>query len=59
MPNYLHHPENDHWQEWREAVKRTGFNEQLANAARFLRDAEGLSPAAFESATANLYRDIA
>ena len=52
----LTHPDNDHWREWREAVKRTGYNESLSRAARVLQELESLTPAAFESYTANLYR---
>ena len=56
--NTLLHPENDHWAEWREAVKRTGYSFNLAHAARALQELDTLTPAAFESFTANLYRDI-
>ena len=55
----LNHPDNDHWREWREAVKRTGYTEQLAHAARVLQELDSLTPAAFESYCANLYRDLA
>jgi hypothetical protein len=55
----LHHPDNDHWHEWREAVNRTGYNMALANASRALQELESFTPAAFESFTANLYRDLA
>ena len=55
----LHHPDNDHWNEWREAVNRTGYNMALANASRALQELESFTPAAFESFTANLYRDLA
>lgn len=55
----LHYPDNDHWHEWREAVKRTGYNLELARAARIILELESLTPAAFESFTANLYRDLA
>ena len=54
----LHHPDNDHWHEWREAVKRTGYNMALANASLALQELESFTPAAFESFTANLYRDV-
>ena len=54
----LHHPENTHWQEWREAVKRTGYNLQLATASRVLMEIESLTPQAFESYCANLYRSL-
>lgn len=52
----LHHPDNDHWDAWRESVRRTGYNMALAHASRVLQEIESLSPAAFESFTANLYR---
>jgi hypothetical protein len=48
---------NDHWTEWREAVKRTGYNFALAHAARALLELETLTPQAWESFTANLYRE--
>ena len=54
----LHHPDNDHWQEWREAFKSTGYNFNLARAARFLTELERFTPQAFESYSANLYRDL-
>ena len=53
----LHHPDNDHWAEWREAVKRTGYNMALANASRFLQEIESFTPQAFEDYTASLYRN--
>ena len=59
MKSWLSHPDNDHWAEWREAVRRTGYNFALANAARFLLELDTMSPDAFESVTANLYRDLA
>ena len=52
----LAHPDNDHWSAWREAVNRTGYNMALAHASRVLQEIESLSPSAFESFTANLYR---
>ena len=55
----LRHADNDHWAEWREAVNQTGYNVQLAYAARVLLELDTLTPAAFESFTANLYRDQA
>jgi len=54
----MQHPDNDHWREWREAVKRTGYNLALANASRFLQELESFTPQAFESYCANLYRDL-
>jgi hypothetical protein len=50
-------PVNDHWQEWRKAVQRTGYNFTLAKASRMLIELNALTPQAFESFTANLYRD--
>jgi hypothetical protein len=32
----LHHPKNDHWREWREAVRRTGYTDALQIAAQRL-----------------------
>jgi len=55
----LTHPDNDHWHEWRESVKRTGYTEQLSCAAKVLIELETLTPQAFESYCANLYREIA
>ena len=52
----LTHSDNDHWREWREAVKRTGYNPALAHAARVLQELESLTLSAFENCTANLYR---
>jgi hypothetical protein len=56
--NFLHHHDNDHWREWREAVERTGYTESLSRAARVLLELENLSPSAFESFTANLYQNL-
>ena len=55
----MQHPDNDHWREWREAVKRTGYTKQLSCAARVLIELETMTPQAFESYCANLYRDLA
>ena len=55
----LHHPDNDHRREWREAVKRTGYTKQLSCAARVLLELESFTPQAFESYCANLYSDLA
>jgi hypothetical protein len=57
--NFLYHPDNDHWREWREAVKRTGYTKQLSCAARVLLELESFTPQAFESYCANLYSDLA
>ena len=40
----LHHPDNDHWQEWREAVTRTGYNDTLKIAAQRLLLLDRLTP---------------
>ena len=39
----LHHHDNDHWREWRGAVKRTGYTSQLARAAKVLLELETLT----------------
>lgn len=52
----LHHPDNDHWQEWREAVKRTGYTPALSRASAVLLELDNLSPSAFEFFTEKLYR---
>ena len=49
MRSTLHHPDNDHWQEWREAVKRTGWNSQLAHAAHWLLKIEDMTPQQVET----------
>jgi hypothetical protein len=54
----LQHPENEHWQEWRKAVEKTGYNLQLSHASKCLRELEKLTPSAFESYTANLYQNL-
>jgi len=45
----LHHPDNDHWNEWREAVKRTGWNSKLAHAAHWLLKIEDMTPQQVET----------
>ena len=45
----LHHPDNDHWHEWREAVKRTGYTFQLHMASAALLALEEMTPQEFES----------
>lgn len=40
----LHNPDNDHWQEWREAVKRTGYTEPLKIAAQRMLLLDRLTP---------------
>jgi hypothetical protein len=44
----LHHPGNDHWHEWREAVKSTGYTPQLAHAARVLLELETWTVSEFD-----------
>jgi hypothetical protein len=56
--NSLEHPDNNHWQEWRDAVQRTGYNFTLARASRVLREISDMTPQCFESVTANLYRNM-
>ena len=46
----LRHPDNDHWHEWREAFKRTGYTKQLSCAARMLEQLEAMNPYEFERA---------
>ena len=40
----LHHPDNYHWQAWREAVTRTGYNDTLKIAAQRLLLLDRLTP---------------
>ena len=44
----LHHPDNDHWQEWREAVKRTGYTDPLKIAAQRMLLLDYLTPCQVE-----------
>ena len=54
----LHHHDNDHWREWREAVKRTGYTSQLARAAKVLLELETLTAREFGYYCARSDRDI-
>lgn len=54
----IQHRENDHWAEWRDAVKRDGYNATLACAARCLMEIDGLTPEAFENLTAGLFQQL-
>ncbi len=49
----LHHPDNDHWHEWREAVRRTGYTNQLSCAARALEQLEVMTPQQVEQCFAS------
>jgi hypothetical protein len=55
----LHHPDNDHWHEWREAVKRTGYTKQLSCASDILQELETLTAQEFESYCACLWERVA
>jgi hypothetical protein len=55
----LFHPDNDHWNEWREAVKRTGYTKQLSCASAILQELETLTAQEFESYCANLWERVA
>ena len=41
--NTIHHPENDHWAEWRTAVLRVGYCAELAKAAMILEAMETMT----------------
>ena len=59
MRSTLHHPDNDHWQEWREAVKRTGYTPELRKAAFVLLQLDFMTPKEVESYFFNPCRCIA
>ena len=40
---------NDHWHEWREAVKRTGYTPELKRAAAMLEKLDSMTPAQVET----------
>jgi hypothetical protein len=57
--NSLEHPDNDHWQAWREAVARTGYTTNLSYAATILEALlERMTPEQFEQRYANMYRNL-
>jgi hypothetical protein len=57
--NSLEHPENNHWQEWRDAVQRTGYTTKLAYAATIMLELlERMTPQQFEAHYANMYRNM-
>ena len=39
---------NDHWHEWREAARRTGFTPELKRAAEVLEQLDSMTPAQVE-----------
>ena len=57
--NLLEHPENDHWQVWRDSVARTGHTPNLSYAATVLEAILGhMTPEQFEQRYANMYRNL-
>jgi hypothetical protein len=57
--NSLEHPDNNHWQEWRDAVQRTGYTANLSYAATIIEAfLERMTPEQFEAYYANMYRNM-
>jgi hypothetical protein len=51
----LTHPDNNHWQEWRDAVQRTSYTGTLKMASLRLQLIETLTPEQFEEFAATIY----
>lgn len=51
------HPNNGHWQEWRDAVERTGYTRALAYAASALLELDSATPEAVELTFSRLIQE--